>query len=518
MGVLFLDGLPGTSYLEKYKLSKMRKLFTFLLASLFCLLQDVGIAQVPQKPADYLTSEFHRGKREELRKLMPPNSVAVFFSNAIRSRANDGFYKYHQDPNFYYMTGHKEPHAVLFVFKEMQKFDNTETNEVIFVRQHDALKELYDGARLGKEGAIEKLKFKVAYEGPEFEKFNLDFSKFDKVLFYDFFNDVRDTDEEGDLFDLIEQFKQKVGYDQNNLKVAIEPKKNNIDLVTLDGLMKKLRGIKSPEEIALLRKAVNISTVGQLEVMRAIKPGMSEMQIQGLHEFIHKSYTAEDQGYQSIVGAGHNGCVLHYRESQKPSVQDGELILMDVGAEYRGYTADITRTIPVNGTFTKEQKLIYDLVYDAQTAAWEICKEGTTFAALSAMTEKVINDGLVEIGLYKSMDKADIVDPATGRNRYNPHGCCHHIGLDVHDKGDYDILREGMVITIEPGIYIRNGSPADKKWWDIPVRIEDDFLVKKDGCELLSEMAPRKSEEIELVMKESSALQNFQLPDLDRKK
>lgn len=492
----------------------MKKLSTLLLF----LAQGIVVAQVAQKPADLLTPAFHQGKREALRRIMPPNSVAVFFSNPIRSRANDGFYKYHPDPNFYYLTGHREPHSMLLIFKEIQVFDAKEVNEIIFVRQHDALKELYDGARLGKEGAREKLKFKVTYEGPEFEKFPIDFSAFDKVLFYDFFNDVRNTDEVGDLYDLIETFKQKVGYDQKNLNVAIEPKKNNIDLVTLDELMKKLRGIKSPEEIELLRKAINISTVGQLEVMRAIKPGMSEMQIQGLHEFIHKSYTAEDQGYQSIVGAGHNGCVLHYRESQKPAVQDGELILMDVGAQYRGYTADITRTIPVNGKFTKEQKLIYDLVYEAQTAAWELCKEGTTFAALTAITEKVINEGLVELGLYKSTDKSDIVDPATGRNRYNPHGCCHHIGLDVHDKGNYDLLKEGMVITIEPGIYVRNGSPADQRWWDIPVRIEDDFLVKKDGCELLSEMAPRKSEEIEKVMKESSVLQNFQLPNLDRKK
>jgi Xaa-Pro aminopeptidase len=407
---------------------------------------------------------------------------------------------------------------VLLIFKEEQTVNSIKSDEIIFVRQHDALKELYDGARLGKEGAREKLKIAAAFEGPEFENFNLNFATFDKVLFYDFFNDVRNTDEKGDLFDLIDQFKKKVGYGQQNLNVTIEPRQNNIDLVSLDGMMRKLRGIKSPEEIALLRKAVDISTVGQLEVMRAIKPGMSEMQIQGLHEFIHKSYTAEDQGYQSIVGAGHNGCVLHYRESQKPFVEDGELILMDVGAEYRGYTADITRTIPVNGKFSKEQKLIYDLVYKAQTAAWDKCKEGSTFAALTEITEKVINEGLVELGLYKSLDKSDIVDPATGRNRYNPHGCCHHIGLDVHDKGEMDLLKEGMVITIEPGIYIRNGSPVDQRWWNIPVRIEDDFLVKKDGCEILSTMAPRKSEEIEKVMKETSVLQQLNLPDLDRKK
>ncbi|MDH5249523.1 MAG: aminopeptidase P family protein [Cyclobacteriaceae bacterium] len=495
----------------------MRKTFAGV-GVLLLFIQIITVAQVAQKPDDLLTPAFHKAKRDDLRRIMPPNSVAVFFSNPVRSRANDGSYKYHQDPNFYYLTGHTEPHAVLFIFKETQLINKAELNEIIFVRQHNALKELYDGARLGKEGAREQLKFEVAYEGTEFMNFKIDFSAFDKVLFYDFFNDVRNTEEVGDLFELIEQFKQKVGYDQKDLNVAIEPKKNNIDLVSLDVLMQKLRGIKSAEEIALLRKAVNISTAAHLEAMKAIEPGMSEMQIQGLHEFIHKHYTAEDQGYQSIVGAGQNGCVLHYRINYKPSVQDGELILMDVGAEYRGYTADVTRTIPVNGKFTKEQKLIYDLVYEAQTAAWKKCKAGTTFASLSEITNKVVNEGLVELGLYKSTDPADMVDSATGRNRYYPHGCCHHIGLDVHDKGERDVLKEGMVITIEPGIYVPNGSPADQKWWNIPVRIEDDFLVQKDGCELLSDLAPRKSEEIEKVMKESSVFTTLDLPDIDHVK
>ena len=297
-----------------------------------------------EKPDDFLKPEFHQAKREQLRRIMPPNSVAVFFSNAVRSRSNDGFYKYHPDPNFYYLTGYLEPDAVLLIFKENQTINKKESNEIIFVRQHDALKELYDGARLGKEGAREKLKIQVAYRRHRNSRiFPSTFPNMTRFLFYDFFNDVRDTEEKGDLFDLIEQFKQKVGYTKKDLNVTIEPKKNNIDLVSLDGLMKKLRGIKSPEEIELLRKAINISAVGQVEAMKSIRPGMSEMQVQGLHEFIHKSYTAEEQGYQSIVGAGHNGCVLHYRENQKPAVQDGELILMDVGAQYRGYTADVTQ-------------------------------------------------------------------------------------------------------------------------------------------------------------------------------
>jgi len=178
---------------------------TVLAISIFTF--GFATGQEANLPDDFLTMEFHQGRRDALRSIMPPNSVAVFFANPIRSRANDGLYKYHQDPNFYYLTGHREPHAVLFIFKEDQEIGNGSGagayNEIIFVRQHDALKELYDGARLGKEGANEKLKFELAFEGPDFKDVTLDFSKFDVVLFYDFFNDVRDTKEEGDLYDLI---------------------------------------------------------------------------------------------------------------------------------------------------------------------------------------------------------------------------------------------------------------------------------------------------------------------------
>ena len=462
---------------------------------------------------DYLTNDFHEGRREALREEMPENSVAVFFTNPVRNRSNDVEYVYHQDPNFYYLTGHKEPHSVLLIFKDEQEIRGKRYNEVIFVRQRDALKELYDGERLGKRGVKEKLEIEVAFEGPDFLKYRLDFSKFDKVLFYDFFDDVRDHPESGDLFELITQFKEKVNYNKSSLNP--EPQRNNIDLLLLDSIMTKLRGVKLPEELNLMRKAVNISAAAQAEVMKAMKPGLSETEVQGIHEFIFKKYRAEYEGYPSIVGAGHNGCVLHYIENYKAEIKDGELILMDLGAEYHGYTADVTRTIPVSGKFSKEQKIIYDLVYEAQEAAWEICKPGTRFDQLYEATTTVINNGLVELGLYKSTEPEDIINYRTGRNRYYPHGCCHHIGLDVHDKGEYDVLKENMVITIEPGIYIPANSPAAKKWWDIPVRIEDDFLVTSDGCELLSDLAPRKSEEVEALMKQESAFKSIVLPDIE---
>ncbi len=480
-------------------------ILTFCLVSLFTL---------GQTPTDFLTSDFHKERRALLRQKMPANSVAVFFANPVRNRANDVEFMYHQDPNFYYLTGHKEPHAVLLVFKEAQQVDNYSFDEVVFVRAHNALKELYEGGRLGKEGAITKLDFNLAFEGPDFPGFNIDFSKFDKVLFYDFKNDVRDTKEEGDLFDLITSFKQKINYGQDALSLSSETPSSNLDTKMLDEFMSELRGVKTAEEIDLVKKAVDISTLAQAEVMRAMEPGMSEMEIQGLHEFIFKKYQAEYEGYPSIVGAGNNGCVLHYIDNYKPEIEDGELILMDLGAEYHGYTADVTRTIPVNGNFTEEQKLIYDLVYEAQEAGMKVCKAGASKDLINTATVKAINEGLVKLGLYKSTKDEDVINPLTGRNRYYPHGCCHHIGLDVHDKGANDAYETNMIITIEPGIYIPEGSPCDEKWWGIPVRIEDDYLITEEGCELLSDLAPRRSDEIEALMKEKSLFNQFKLPAL----
>ena len=181
---------------------------------------------------------------------------------------------------------------------------------------------------------------------------------------------------------------------------------------------------------------------------------------------------------------------------------------MDLGAEYRGYTADITRTIPVNGKFSPEQKAIYELVLKAQEEAMKICKPGTSFGQLTEATRVVINKGLKDLGIIQNENE---------RHRYYPHGCCHHIGLDVHDRGEYDELKENMVITIEPGIYIPDNAKCDPKWWGIAVRIEDDYLLTKDGNEHLSVSAPRTVNEIEALMKLPSPLDDFNLPPLDNK-
>jgi Xaa-Pro aminopeptidase len=482
------------------------------LPFIFALATISAFSQEDDKPKDFLNKDFHLERRAKLREKLPANSVAVFFSNAIRNRANDVNYVFHQDPDFYYLTGYKESNSVLLIFKEKQTAANgTEYDDIIFVQPRNMQSEMWNGRRLGTNGVKEELGLKQVFTNKEFAKYNLDFSKFDQVLFFDFKNDVRDNPyDSADLFSIIEQFKIKAAYPAKDKSLSLdpEPRKSNLNTKDLYGIMASLRGIKTKEELQLIRKAVAISCAGQREVMKAIKPGMSEREIQGIHEFVFKKYQAEDLGYPSIVGAGHNGCILHYEENYKPNITSKELILMDLGAEYRGYTADITRTIPVNGKFSPEQKQIYELVLKAQEEAMKICKEGTSFGDLTAATKKIINKGLAELGIISS---------ETEQHMYYPHGCCHHIGLDVHDKGNYDKLMENMVITIEPGIYIPENSQCDKKWWGIAVRIEDDYLVKKDGYEHLSLGAPRRVDEIEALMKLPSALDDFQLPAIDVK-
>ncbi len=494
----------------------MKYLSTLVLSVLFIV---SGFAQ-KDLPTDYLSSEFHKGRRDLLRSKMPENSVAVFFANAVRNRANDVDYIYHQDPNFYYLTGYKEPHSVLVIFSDMQEKDGKKFNELIYVQKKDARSEMWDGRRLGVEGTMKELGFDTAFNGKEFLSSDINFMEFDSVMFDDFKDDYRDNvRDEADLASLVESFKTQVGYyieegapkatEEMRLEMskegAIQTQRAKIDTRTLRTLMGSMRQIKTPEEMVLLKKAVRISAMGQVEVMKAMKPNMSETEIQGIHEYVYKKYGTEYEGYPSIVGAGENGCVLHYIENSRTKVE-GDLVLMDLGAEYHGYTADVTRTIPASGKFTPEQKAIYDIVYEAQNAGIEAAVIGNNGRKTFEEAIKVINKGLLELGIIKSLDE---------RHMYLPHGISHHIGLDVHDLNDGSSFMPNMVVTIEPGIYIPEGSPCDEKWWGIAVRIEDDILITEKGPINLSGEAPRKSNEIEAMMKQKSALDDFTLPKLD---
>lgn len=451
-------------------------------------------------PTDYLGKEFFAGRRAALRGMMPANSVMVVFAYPTRTYSNDVEYFYHANPDLYYLTGYKEPHSLLLLFKDPQKDSaGNEFSEILFVQKRNAQAEQWTGKRLGTEGASDKLGFSTVYNGADFKNFRFDFSKLDKIIIDRLPVDVPNAFDNADLFDLIQQFKFKSGMPEQMTK------QNKFDNKLYRDITGNLRQIKTPEELILLRKAVEISCQGQNEVMKALHPNMSELEIQGLHEYVHKKYGAESVGYGSIIGSGENGCILHYMENTKTKIGTS-MILMDVGAEYHGYTADVTRTVPADGKFAGEEKLIYQLVYDAQEAAFALLKDGAKWSEVNAAAKNTIADGLLKLGVLK--DKKDV-------SRYYPHGLGHHIGLDVHDRGSYDSLHKDMVITIEPGIYIPEGSPCDKKWWGIAVRIEDDLLITPDGYELLSRFAPRKIEDIEKMIQQKSALDDFKLPALE---
>lgn len=473
--------------------------YRLLLVSLTAFVSDTLFAQDDFLPNDYLGKEFYAGRREALRAAMPDSSVAIIFAYPTRTFSNDVEYIYHANPDMYYFCGYKEPHSLLLIFKEPQTDSAGKSyKEILFVQKKNPQAEQWTGKRLGTDGAREKLGIADVFNGAEFKNFPLDFSRFKKILQDRMPADVSNGNDKADLFDLLEQYRQK-------LNLADKSMQSKVDSRQYMELTGKLRRIKTPEEMSLLRKAVEISCQAHNEVMKTIHPNMSELEIQGLQEYVHKKQGAEGVGYGSIVGSGENGCVLHYMENTKTKI-GGSLLLMDVGAEYHGYTADVTRTVPADGKFSVEEKAIYQLVYDAQEAAFKTLKNGSRFADASNAAKETIAVGLVNLGIIK--DKKDVW-------KYFPHGLGHHIGLDVHDRGSMETLLKDMVITIEPGIYIPSNSDCDKKWWGIAVRIEDDLLITETGYEILSRYAPRKAEDVEKMISQKSALDNFKLDPLE---
>jgi len=472
-----------------------KRLLTILVIT---LVAQISFAQ-DFEPKDYLTKEFHAGRRDALRAIMPENSVMAVFSYPTRNFSNDVDYLYHQNPDLYYFSGYKEPDGILLIFKDAQTDASGKTyKELFFVQKRNALQESWTGRRLGVEGVKEKLGIPMAFNGSDFAAYPIELSKFKNIIYSLPPTMAPSKTESAFLPGLVNSFIKKAN-------ISLD---NTTDVTTARRLYGKLTGqlreIKTAEELSLLRKAIEISCQAHNEVMKAGNPNMSELEIQGIQEFVHKKYGAEEVGYGSIVGSGDNGCILHYETNTKTKVGNS-LVLMDVGAEYHGYTADVTRTIPASGKFTENEKLIYQIVYDAQEAAFKTLKDGSTFSAASNAANEVIAEGLLKLGIIK--DKKDY-------RKYYTHGLGHHIGLDVHDKSSTNALLKNMVITIEPGIYIPSNSDCDKKWWGIGVRIEDDVLITQDGYENLSIFAPRSIVEVEKKMALKSVLNDFKLAPL----
>lgn len=454
-----------------------------LILFFFYLPSDGSFAQQNFYDTDLLTPEFHQERRQEFRKLLPPNSIAFIFSNPVRNRSNDVDFQYIQDPDLYYLTGLMEPHSVLVVMSDSIMLDHIATRELLFVQTRDSVNEIWNGRRLGVEGASSHLGITPVFANTEFADRLPDLSAFDKVL-VKFPTDIKESKTSRSTLN-------KMVY---LLREALEKAGKDPAVPQIFKVLATLREIKQPEELVLMQKAIDITVEGLAEAIRGLKPGMTEYQAQAIVEFYFKYRGAEYPGYGSISGGGENTCVLHYVTNRR-RLAEGDLLLMDMGAEYHGYTADVTRTIPANGVFSEAQKEIYNLVLAAQEAGIRASKPGNRFQDPGKAAMEVIANGLMQLGITKSESEA---------RKYFNHGTSHYLGLEVHDPGNYGPLGPGMVITVEPGIYIPRGSKCDKKWWEIGIRIEDDILITDNEPIVMSGKLPKTIEELEKMMKEKS--------------
>lgn len=467
----------------------LRFQFLFFFSLLICFTagaQEEQSTPIPKTEKDYyryeddfLPAEFHTERREALRNLLPDSSVAVFFSAPERLRANDVYYEYHQDPNFYYLSGYCEPNSMLVVFKESHVFDGEEVDEVLFVQARNPFSEMWLGRRLGKEAGQEKLGVSLVLSNNDFAQLKWPFDALNAIYFQEpIAMEALDTSKTSTLNGLVHAFKKAV---PGEFQAGNDPLKQ---------MMGQLRQTKTEEELVLLRKAIDITCMAQNELMEQITEEMTEYQTEAIIEFAFKRMGAEYTGFPSIQGSGENSCILHYVSNRRPLINGG-LLVSDVGAEYHGYTADVTRTIPPSGKFSDEERVIYELVLKAQTAGIEAAKVGASFWAPHMVAQQIIASGLMELGLIKMPNEV---------RKYFMHGTSHYLGLDVHDAGLYGPLEANQVITVEPGIYIAEDSDCDPKWWNIGVRIEDDILITKEGPVNLSAKSPRTVEEIEALM------------------
>jgi Xaa-Pro aminopeptidase len=431
--------------------------------------------------ADRLTPGFHAGRRAALLQKMHGHSVALFLAAPERTRANDVEYLYHQDPNFYYLTGHLESAAALLLSKDpITLSDGSQTHEVIFVQRRDPAQETWTGRRLGPQGANSVLGFAAAFKYDTLNAFLKPILEKTDTLFYtpSFENTITDptTDSTVQIW--------------ATLKATLLNRYPKLYNTNIRREMAVLRMVKQPEELVLMRKSIAISNKAHNEIIAHAKPGWHEYEMQALGEYIFTKNGAEYTGYPCIVGSGENSTILHYESNRRQTVK-GDFIEMDIGAEYHGYSADITRSFPISGKFTQEQRLIYDLVLEAQDSGIRVSMVDSDFRAPHRAAVNVITRGLFKLGIIT--DSADY-------KKYFMHGTSHYLGLDVHDAGLYGKLEAGNVITVEPGIYIKAGSPCDKKWWNIGCRIEDDILITPDGPEILSKASPRKAVDVEEMM------------------
>jgi Xaa-Pro aminopeptidase len=432
-----------------------------------------------------LVTEYKR-RRRELMRMMGPDSIAILPAAPQLIRNRDVHFPYRPDSDFYYLTGFPEPEAVCALIPGRKHGEY-----VLFNRERDPQKEQWDGVRAGQEGACELYDADDSFPIGDMNDILPGMLERCERVYY-----AMGCSPELDK--RLSEWINRIRYEsRNGLQGPME-------IIALDHYLHEMRLYKSRSELKVMRKAARISAAAHKQVMQACKPGMWEYQLEAvfIQACTHKG--AKAQAYPPIVGAGENGCTLHYVDNQD-RVQENQLLLIDAGCELDCYASDITRSYPVNGRFSQPQRQLYELVLAAQDAAIKKVKSGNHWNDPHDAAVRTITRGLIKLGIIKGTLAKAIKDEKY--KPFFPHRTGHWLGMDVHDVGDYKVdgewrlLEPGMVLTIEPGIYIPSGTKGvAKKWWGIGIRIEDDVLVTKEGNDVLSKDAPKTVEEIESIM------------------
>jgi Xaa-Pro aminopeptidase len=423
-------------------------------------------------------------RREEFMRRIP-GGVAVFPAAPMFIRNNDVEHEYRQDTDFYYLTGFEEPGAVAVLAP-----DHEETKFVLFVQPKDREREVWTGWRAGEEGARRDYLADAAFT---VDKFETEFPKLAAQadsLYYRF----GDASFDERIVRFMRGFQRERQRNGTHPKAVIDPAET----------LHEMRLVKTEEDLQLLRRAVDITAEGHIEAMKALRPNLYEYEIEAVLRYVFRKNGSPRHGYAPIVGAGANATVLHYVTNNSP-IKDGDLLLIDAGAEYGYFTGDVTRTTPASKRFTKEQAEIYQLVLDAQMASIQKVKPGATFQDPHDETVRVLVEGLLRLGLLQG--NAEEVMKEETYKKFYMHRTSHWLGMDVHDVAPYKVadewrkLEPGMVLTIEPGLYIAEDlEDVDARYRGIGVRIEDDVLVTKEGNEVLSARVPKTIEELETLM------------------
>ncbi|HEY0170484.1 MAG TPA: Xaa-Pro aminopeptidase [Pyrinomonadaceae bacterium] len=429
-----------------------------------------------------------RPQLAEFMRRMEPGSVAVIPAAREVTRSHDTEYRFRQDSDFYYLTGFREPDAIAVVAPSREK------PFTLFVRPRDREKEIWNGRRAGVEGAKESYGADEAFPVEEFDAKLTELLDGAGSLYYRLGGGHAELDQT-----LIRQLSRMRMMGRRGVRapqIIIDP----------GTLIHEMRLVKSDDEVALMQRSADIAAEGHREAMVSARPGMREYEIDALIEYVFRRSGAAAPAYNSIVGSGVNATILHYVDNDA-ELKDGDLLLIDAGAEYEGFASDITRTFPVGGRFTEAQRDIYQLVLDCQEECVRAVKPGVTLEGMHRRSVEILTEGMVRLGLLRG-DVAKLIEEEQYKKFYM-HRLGHYLGMDVHDAGAYHRdgeprpVEPGMVMTVEPGIYVaEDAEDIPDKYRGIGVRIEDDVLVTADGYRVLTDKAPKQVAEIEALMAE----------------